>query len=126
MVSLFVYVTVNFNYDLSMLAMCVVIPRSTWLTSQISELGSDDISELKRSSGKVAKACLFVCFVSYQGRAIHVPLAIRNGNRELVLIENWLPVVRFLETVSPPACWSRLSVRAIALQSAEEEKSDAV
>lgn len=29
MVSLFVYVTVNFNYNLSMLAMCVVIPCST-------------------------------------------------------------------------------------------------
>lgn len=29
MVSLFVYVTVNCNYNLSMLAMCVVIPRST-------------------------------------------------------------------------------------------------
>lgn len=52
--------TVNFNYNLSMLAMCVVIPRSTRLTSQISELGSDNISELKRSSGKVAKVCLFV------------------------------------------------------------------
>lgn len=62
---------------------------------------------------------MFVCFASYQGRAIHVPLAIRNGNRELVLIENWLPVVQFLETVSPPACRSWLSVHAIALQSAD-------
>lgn len=62
---------------------------------------------------------MFVCFVSYEDRAINVPLAIRNENRELVLIENWLPVVRFLETVSPPACRSRLSVHAIALQSAD-------
>lgn len=79
-------------------------------------LDSVQLQEEVKYSG-LCKHTIFHIFISRCESSASV--LFRDGNRELVLVKNWFPVVYFLQIVSLPAYRPCLSVLALLLHSAD-------